>query len=304
MRIKSTGPALLIAALLLSLSLPALGADTFTYNPPDGTRYLLTVKNTSTYAADSKTIMQGVGLARSRFSIQKTGSGWTAVKIPISLSMKVDNKNFNDPSSKILEGIIVTYDILPGGALAVIKGYENLDEKISETYTGDLAESVSAVISREIMEQTERLEWEKRITSFAGKNAQPGTTDIKMDSFNTPDGKKIEYFNAYKIADSNEYPEPGLVRIDFCFSTDKRDIAEFFGRSVDDVFGAGTPFSDFSEITLEDFEGSGYRIIDPGTMMIYHEYTKIETKIMMMLSPKVTKAVDMRREVEYSFEYK
>jgi hypothetical protein len=273
------------------------GSVSFTYAPPDGTKYLQTVETTRELATPDGKRHVDRSESKVEVSIQKNARGYVIKTTPLSMTMTRDGKPIDDPSLAILDDTVVTYFVSPAGVLERVEGYEDVARRIREGYPPEVATAVERLLGPKTLAARAQAEWKGRIGDFAGRTFPIGKPWDSGASFALPSGKSLEYFVRTEIVGKVPCPSDACVEVRFRYDSDPRALGELAAR-VPDAGGEGA-----GEVRakLAALTGAGIRVIDPRTMLVYSERITRAMKLQTE-TPEGTVPVVTREEQRYSID--
>ncbi len=262
----------------------------FRFNPPDDfPTYVSTYKNTQVTDMGALGKRTRVSEGKQKITIDKTPGGYSVIFIPISFTMTQDGKPREDPILSFIQNITVTYELDVDGQLIKIRGFEGTIEKLKAALPGNLPPTVAAVLSEETFINRAAQEWDARIGSYVGMDAEIGDVWTGVDETPLPMGGTMAFYSVTKFAEQVKFNDVDCVRLEFSFNTDAEELKNFMGDMWEDL-AEMADMEAAPSVSNTKIAGKGERIIDPATMLIYSE--TVERTI------KMTMAVPGQGEVE------
>lgn len=238
--------ALAILVLLLppraATSADAADTVTFRFAPPDGTTYVETLVLTRTLEAGDTVQRTDLQKGQARVRLDKTADGWTMTGTPISMSMESDGQPIRSPIVDALKGVVAIYRLDSLGNLLSIQGYEGLAEKVSQGLPPEEAQALAKSFAPESILAREKVEWDARIGDYTGKTFELGSSWVTEAPLALPSGGEVQLRTRTEL-ERTKCGDRDCVRLRFRYDSDTPRIT-----------------------------GTGERIIDPSTMLIYSEW--------------------------------
>lgn len=267
---RTTALALLVLLLPLWAAQSAESAETaetvtFRFSPPDGISYVETVVLTRTLEAGAAPSRTDLRKGQARVRYDKTADGWTVTGTPISMSLETDGKPIQSPLLEALKGVVATYRLDSQGNLLSVHGYEGLLEKVSKGLPPEEAQALAKAFDPESILAREKAEWSSRIGNFIGKTFEIGSSWTTEAPLALPSGGEVQ-LRTHTTLERAACGEGDCVRLRFLYDSDAPKVT-----------------------------GTGERVIDPSTMLIYSEV--IERTL------PVLDGLVMRERKEQTYDY-
>jgi len=119
----------------------------FTYNPPDGTKFVETVRTKRIKDMGKHGSVVDESIAVGEVTILKTTAGYKITAVLLSMKMTRNGKSIEDPISKLLINNPISYHIDQEGQLKTIVGYDKVVEKMKATFPPQVVKALSGVIN-------------------------------------------------------------------------------------------------------------------------------------------------------------
>lgn len=263
---------ILVFTILILIS-KVLVAETidFNFNPPDSISFIQTLTNTKTIKTNDKISKIDEVQVKTLITILKNQSGYYLRETPITLNSKRDGKQFINPIFSFLSGFSITGDLDLNGRLINVYGYENIIEKARKSLSSEVVESLQLVANPETMVNKTKAEWNARISDFIGQRVIVGDMFSGEGKFPLPNGETLTFFSLVKVLDTLTYDGKKCVKIEFKNSSIPDSLAAFMGYSKNEIKKVFNGNINSNVSTKIEINGYGERIIDPATMLIYHE---------------------------------
>jgi len=295
----------LISLLFFSFNTDALaGDDVFSFNPGSGTIFTQTLKTTKSMNMGGMMGRSEEGELITKYSVSKTEEGYSFVSDPVSHVLTMDGNRVENPVLDVLTEVVITINTDNDGLAVSVDGYDKFIEKMRESMPPEAMQSFSSMFNEENMQKKSMDEWNERIVGIVGRKIKVGDSWVSTSKYDLPGGNTLNSYSAFKISEKLEYGGHDCVKIEFIYNTDAEKLSEFVGKSVGEIIDdLGTDY-EISDMNLGSITGSGERIIDPSTMLIYYEKST-RSMSMQMKAPGQQQAMEMTSDEtrEYTFDY-
>lgn len=228
----------------------------FFFNPPTGRPLIESLKKTRVESGPGQPASREVFELQMQVVSRRTGVGYTLVRTPLLLHRSYNGKRVQAVPGA-LTGVVLTDELDVNGQLLALHGYERL-AKYSGRAAGAADFSAQAVSH-----------WNSRIGHFAGRSIQLGEVTITSQTYELSAGQSARFYTAIKYGD---LVPCGLRRcLQMQFSCNSNTSA--LGLSISALPEAGYREAAHLQPAAGGIEiaGSGHRLIDPDTMLIYSE---------------------------------
>ena len=274
----------------------------FRFNPPDDfPAYVSTYKNTQISEMGALGKRTRVSEVKTKVTIDKTPGGYSVTSMPISVTMAQDGKPVEDPILSFLQNITVTYELDADGQLVKIRGFEGTIEKLKASLPAGLPPTVAALLSEETFINGATQEWDARIGSFVGMDAEIGDVWAGVEETPLPIGGTITFYSVTKLVEQVKFDDVDCVRLEFSFNSDAEELKNLMG----DMWEGLAEMADMEatpSVSSTKIAGKGERIIDPATMLIYSETVERTTKMMMAVPGRGEVEMTSVDKREYGYE--
>ena len=274
----------------------------FRFNPPDDfPAYVSTYKNTQVTDMGALGKRTRVSEAKQKVAIDKTPGGYSVTFMPISFTMTQDGKRREDPILSFIQNITVTYELDVDGQLVKIRGFEGIIEKLKAALPGNLPPTVATLLSEETFINRTTQEWDARIGSFVGMEAEIDDVWVGVDETPLPMGGTMAFYSVTKFAEQVKFNNVDCVRLEFSFNTDAEELKDFMGDMWEDL-AEMADMEAVPSVSSTKIAGKGERIIDPATMLIYSETVERTMKMMMAVPGQGEVEMTSVDKREYGYE--
>ena len=305
---RSKLPSLVVLIFLFSVCCWGIGVSAtaqeihFRFNPPDDfPAYVSTYKNTQISVMGGLGKRTRVSEAKTKITIDKTPGGYSVTFMPISFTMAQDGKRREDPILSFLQNITVTYELDVDGQLVKIRGFEGKIEKLKASLPAALPPTVAALLSEETIVNRAAQEWDARIGSYVGVDAEIGDVWAGVEETPLPMGGTMAFYSVTKFAEQVKFDDVDCVRLEFSFNSDAEELKNFMGDMWEDL-AEMADMEAVPSVSNTKIAGKGERIIDPATMLIYSETVERTTKMTMAVPGQGEVEVTSVDKREYDYE--
>jgi hypothetical protein len=274
----------------------------FRFAPPNGTTCIETVQTTKVSKLSTGQTRTDAGRVKGKSVYSKTAGGYRLAQTALEVSATRDGSPMPDPISTALKGLTVTYDIDARGQLTAIHGLDKVVARVEKAVGPQAMQAMAGLLNEEALANKERSEWEGRIGAFVGKQAKIGDVWSGTDEFPLPNGETVTFYSATKLIGRVKVAGHDCVKLRISYNSDAAALAKLAGTTAAQIAAAvGRP--ELAPVpTGMAVVGSGERVIDPATMLIYSE-TIDRTVTMPMQSPQGAVTATVREKRVYSFNY-
>ena len=202
-----------------------------------------------------------------RVAIRKAADGYVQTVTPIAKSEAARQRGLD---------VELTYLIDGKGGLKEVQGFEKSAESIKSKVPRFLVSLFKTMYDEkemiERLKDEEQRQWEQRIGLLAGRTLKMGDVLKATSVYVAPEGEKIPLYLAYKILGRENWDGRDLVRLEYAFSTDPGRLSDYAGEAAT---GAWQVKPNPTSIAVS---GREERLVDPDTMLYYHETREQETR--------------------------
>lgn len=260
---------LLLLPLRVARSAESAETVTFRFAPPDGITYLESVVLTRTLEVQGAAQRTDLQKGQARVRIDRTPDGWTVTGTPVSMSVETDGKPVESPLLDAMKEVVAVYRLDPQGSFLSVQGYEGLLDKVAKSLPAEEVKALEKVLDPASLAAREKTEWSARIGDFAGRTFALGSSWDSEAPFALPSGGEVRLRTRTELAERTRCGGGDCVRLRFRYDSAAADAPQV--------------------------SGTGERVIDPATMLIYSEV--VERTV-----PVVDGAV-LRERREYAYDY-
>lgn len=276
---------------------------TFTYNPPNGTSFVMTKTVTMTESTnDKQNAMKQI--TKTRVDIAKTKSGFTLTFTPISATQSVNGKEQKVPDSPEMHAKLV-YVLDAKGKLVKVQGLEDLFNKIMATMPAEVKKQNNAAKFVEAQTKARKEEWAEVMGRYLGKTASIG------DVWNIPgDAKKgpmSPMKSTLKFVKMTNVGKKQVVQVRYTPTYNSAAIkaaaeanfAQMKARAAQQQKTVDIPTIQSALVT-----GEIVRLIEPTTMLTYSEVSTRTMNVVLKSKEKGTVRMKTIEKQEMKYEFK
>ena len=273
----------------------------FRFNPPDDfPAYISTFKSTRTtdMGVFGKRTLTSEGSAK--ITTDKMPEGYSVTFAPISFTMMEDGEPVENPFLSFVQNITMTYELDIDGQLVEIRGFNGLVEKFHASLPDELASTFVKLLDEEALRNKTIQEWEARVGQFIGTDVDIGDMWVGVEETPLPAGGSMEFYSVTKFAERVKFDGVDCVRLEFSYTADAEELKPLMNTLSEEIGKiAETKNLNMGDI---DIEGTGERIINPTTMVIYSETVERTIKSTMDAPGQPPVGVNVVDKREYGYE--
>ncbi|UCF80375.1 MAG: hypothetical protein JSV08_07650 [Acidobacteriota bacterium] len=278
---------------------------TFRFNPPDGIEFSQTLTITKVQEMGELRKQTDVNVSKAQIAIRKKPAGYTATAKLLSTVMTRDGQAFRHPAMSVMEGLEITHELDREGRLAAVGGFDALKKRIQDKFDPQMAQMLSALLTEEAianMANKEEAEWNGRIGNFIGRTVELGDVWTDTEEFPLPTGKTVVFHTATKFTEEKECGGSNCLRVEFFYHSKPAALEKLVGKTLGDLSKAAGAEME-AEVSGMEVAGSGERLIDPATMLIYAERIERTVKAQMDVPEHGLVTAVTKETREYEFDY-
>lgn len=241
----------------------------FTFAPPDGTTYTQTVETTRRKQFEGLGNQTDESQVVAEVRVHAVESGYEIVSKTLSGHSTRDGAPLPDPVSDLLKQVVIRQLVDSHGVIQRIEGFGGLFEQLATRVPAEMAQALSAALSEEALVARATAEWSGRITDFAGTEAEVGKVFEAEVPFTLPNGSEVVYDLRTWVSGLEPCGDTRCARIELRYDSDAAaltDLLESTGKALSGLLDGSGLSASGSRIV-----GGGWRLMDPSTMLIYHE---------------------------------
>ncbi|MGE0269358.1 MAG: hypothetical protein AB7S78_12985 [Candidatus Omnitrophota bacterium] len=300
---KRTYGLFIIIFLLMTRTAAAQETVRFVFNPPDGISYRETysAQRTKEFGSLKKQVDQTEGTVK--VVIKKTEQGYSLKAVPLLITMTRDGQPVPDSITQPMFDMKYDLHLDPDGHFVYVNGFEEFVEKMKAGLPANTPAEILKSISVEAMVNKEKAEYNGRVGDFIGREITVGETWLSESQFTLPDGNTIEFTAIFILRDMVPCGQTRCARIEFQYDANPAGLTKF----MDGMYGGIKEMADgaLDAVDLGDVKlsGSGVRLIDPQTMLIYSEEMNRLFETPMTLANGAKIPVTMTEVKQYGYKY-
>ena len=290
--------ALAICALAASAAAGEEASPVFRFHPPDGTSYVESVDTTQALDFGEGRTSARQSELRTQVTVAKETTGYSVTSTLVSGGTSSALEEADNAALKALEGVPLTYHIDGEARIASVSGIKEAMDKVRAALPASVAAIVSKALTDEAVLATARADWDRRVLNFVGRPAGVGDAWLAAEKFPLPSGEVVEFYSAMRVTKREQAGGRDCVRVEYSYSRDPRDLRGALGDSADSLLSGKEPFADTSAVS-----GSGYRVVDPETLLCYSEELEREVKTTLPLPDGESLDVTIHQTKAYRYQY-
>lgn len=274
----------------------------FRFEPPDGTRYVETVRVSRTRSGGGPGVTTDAVEWRRRIEIARTPEGYAVTAMPLSGSRMRDGQSVEDPALAAWLQTTLIYDLDAEGRLLRVQGCEGFAGRLHQSLVPTVAEAVAASITPEALAAQETAAWNERIGWLVGRSAAIGEVVSETAALPLPDGGSAVYDVTIMPLEPVVSGTRQGVRVQVLYSAQAgpalAPAAEAIAL-VTDLLATGRS----AVITGIYLSGSVERVVDPATLLPIEE-TATRLVTLPIEAPEGGRTtITFDEQLRYTFEY-
>ena len=287
------------------ISSGATGAEKirFNFNPPKDVNYTQIMNSMKKLEYQTGQSQTDASQAEVSINLTKSANGYNMTAVPISMTMYRDGQEIDSPLLALLNNLVTKYVIDSNGQLLSISGYDEFLAEVQKSLPPDMLKSISSVLNKEVLIAKENAEWDGRIGYFAGAEVEIGEKWLDTTDFQLPTGEVLVFYTVTSFDEIIDCNGRGCVKISFNYNSNAIKLSGIAGVAIDKVASTVGDSLVVNEMILPELFGEGYRIIDPGTMLIYDEYSNRTIRLEVASPGTEPMIVTIYEEKEYDYAY-
>ncbi|MBW3625110.1 MAG: hypothetical protein KY468_17060 [Armatimonadetes bacterium] len=296
------------ALILLSLSILAAPArsqeDRFVFNPPDGTTFVVSGKDTRTQDIPRQGKVTETFQYKTRVAIRRVPEGFAVTETVLSATTSRNGKPYKNPAVLGFVNVPLTYVAGPNGQLLALRGVDALYGKVIAAFPPKERATMKTQLTREMLQSHIRADWDSRFGQFAGRSAKPGDTWTVEGDFTLPTGELVPGSATVRIADTKVPCKSGsCVRAMVTRTADPEAtrliLEDAVMKSMDLSSMPGV------KIQLLDLQGSETeeRVIDPSTLLAYSQKSSGSVQSNLDLAGEITVPMLILQNTVEGYDY-
>jgi hypothetical protein len=300
---------IIVIGLVSTIHAQSVKADTekhvtFTYAPPDGTKFIQTVeKNRETLLGD---LGRRVDRSKSRTSlvIRQVETGYAVTATPLSMTMTRNGAPVSSPASDVMKDVVTTYYVGQDGRIGRIEGFGGLKEKIQETFPPKVAAALAPVFDEQAMVTRATAEWNAEIGDYVGASFAIGEARTGVVPFELPNGETISFYNHISFPAWEPCPTGSCVRVEVTYNSNARSLGKTLSSITTQMLEKLEKDNPIAALSDAKMSGTASWLIDPTTMLFYAQTMSRTMNMMMNVPGRGAIPATIREDRHYSFEYK
>jgi hypothetical protein len=296
--------AVVIANLIVSPNIAFAEDVTFKFNPPDSITFIQNLKTTTTTDMGSASRRNEVTESTIKITLFKTIDGYRVIAAPESVKTTLNAQPIENPILSLLQSAVVTYNLNKNGQVLSVSGYEKLIDMMKGSFPQQLWASVSSYLDPATLSNKDAAEWNGRIGSFVGQTVKIGEAwPVVKDSFAIPSSGTVYFYSTTKVAEKSKCGNIDCVKVMFQYNSDGKALFDFIGNTSNELARALGDSTSKMVLSGGKIAGSGERLIDPKTMLIYSETLERTITTKNTAAGQGDTPITQTEKREYSFDY-
>jgi len=285
----------LIFIFCISLQVAKAQSVTFRFGPPDGYKELQTTDSTIELYVGGQKRITDTNTSITEITYLKTDNGYKIINKLVGVDAKRNGNKVTSPVNDVLIGREVSFNLNSQGKIVKIEGYDTLLEEINKVVDPKMQAMFSKMLEPELLKKKTITEWDGRIGDFIGKNVKEGEEWVSTSEYKL----KNETLK-YLITTVFSKVSADSVRIDYSYTTDKNSVAKIIKELNNDMV-KNINISDFDS-NSSSLTGSGYRILDPRTMLVKKEQMSRSISAKIKTQDGIEHNTERTETRDYKFE--
>jgi hypothetical protein len=245
---------------------------TFRFEPPDGTRYVVTSNTTQVLDFGQGRTTSTRSEFNVRYSFRKLPDGYSVTSRALGGVVEGPGAEGKQFMVEVLKGASLTYKIDDAGRLVGVSGIEEVGRRLRETLPPEALAAAGDAFSEESMIATARADWEGEVLNYKDRSSTPGSVWLATEHYLLPTSDMVEFHVALKVTGEQIVGGKECVRVEFKYASDPVELRGFLGTEHESLLSGKKSFRGGARMS-----GRGHRIVDPRTLLSYGQ--KIERVI-------------------------
>ena len=306
-----------VTLLLNGISLSAQTVR-FDFNPPDGTTFIETQRQTkqiSMIGVKEAMPPAHTDQAKMKYQITKTKEGYSVITSPIVPDEKISD-DVATFMANLTRNMAITYDLDHIGQLVRVRGVQEALDKITKSLPPDLMGLVNSMMPQSI-EQLIAHQWKMRsvLGLHVGKSMELNKNYTLAGQLPTAAGAGMQLTSTMKITRTQNCKSGNCVVVSYNYESDDQMVAQGMNSMIRQaMFGLlqMMPPKDAQELapklpTMEVKDSKltekGARTLDPATGLIYGEETKRNISATIIFQGKEQRQFKHTETNQYRYDY-
>lgn len=292
----------LFSVLIILIGQPPAYAGKFIFNPPEGITFKETasMNRTKDMGELGKQVDRTEQIMDAR--MQKTATGYSLKSTLRDMTFTRNGQVVTEPFFEAMLGMTMEYQLDAQGHIQDITGLGSVIDKMLANIP-EMPPSVKELLSEDAMKKKSVVEYNGRIGDFIGKEYEIGDVWTSESQFTLPDGTTIDYLTMIRFRDTEPCGKTQCVRVEYVYDADPAVLKNFVADIFEDLDEGAKMYLTNMSTSAVKISGSGKRLIDPQTMLIYDEELKRTIVMPMNIPGRGEIPMVMTEERLYEFEY-
>lgn len=277
----------------------------FHFAPPDDTAYIQTLVTEREREIEGMAKQVDRIETRTAYAIKRDGSDYIIAATPMSSQTTRDGQVVSDPIQNLFQGSPITFVVAADGKLKEVRGYDALTEKMQKSLPPEIAKALAPELNERMMVARETAEYNGRIGNFAGKDYTVGETIDEASTYQLPGGESLKYSLHTTVKGLEPCPPGKCARVEVTYDSDADAVGKAVLDTVNEVAKVVPGGNDKAPASIGGTKvaGTGSRLIDPKTMLIYAESLSRNIRMRLEVPGKGKVPSQLSETRTYTFEY-
>ncbi len=276
---------------------------TFTFAPPAPLTYTEQTTSVRIMVAGGPEPIEETGVSKVKMTITKADGGYRVVAEPVSFELTRAGKPVKDPVMEAVQSVTVTYRLGSDGSLKTIEGLGSALPAAMKKAPKELQNTLSALFNEKTLIEREKGQWNSRLGDFLGRVGHKNSVWISLGMFPMPNGTQASYYIVALFMGMVKQDGRDLVKLKLMFTEDASRIPTLVNDTVRDVVPDLPKPPVIQTVKGFSITGSGERLIDPSTMLIYAEKSSRDMQWIMPAGKDSSMPVLLQETGESRFSY-
>jgi hypothetical protein len=277
----------------------------FIFSPPDTVNYSITVSTVRARSADTAKVTIDSAIVKGQGQLLRTKSGFQLREKNISLSMRRDGQQVDDPMLKLLTGLTILTDLDSLGFATAVRGYEAITTRIDSSLPPDQAAAVKRVVKPEAVADRDLDEWNRRMIRLLGRQVAIGTLYFDTTSIALPNGQSFPAYCATHVRDTVRMGNVLCVRMLFTTDLTLEGLSSTSGLPIA-ALAQGFPDVDTSTAAVKpdaEMHTRAETLVELPTMLIRGETSNRKLRFFMLDRANKKVPINMDETITKTYTY-
>jgi hypothetical protein len=243
----------------------------FRFNPPVGLSFIATAEYTVRISQGGTESQESKGTIVSRTTISKSDKGFIFKTEPQTIILSQNEQEVKNSLAKIIQNSVVTIDADSQGKILSLKGYEDLEERLSKEFPEKQVKTLLGTVNVNSLSKQAADEWDRRLSGLVGRKLNIGQRWIEMKSEVLATGEKVVYYQMSSVKGKEKCGPKECVRIRYDYTTDRKSLELIYGSKSQALSAEDQEEAQAIAQSPNKIKGWSETVLDPNTMIIYLE---------------------------------